>query len=306
MLEFRPMGSPASKILMVRPSGFGYNPETAESNAFQKEPELDPEEIKRRGIDEFDSMVSRLRALDVDLVVIEEDDETVTPDAVFPNNWFSTHPDGTLVLYPMESKARRLERGVEDRVLKHFETKRRLDLTSFEDEGKYLEGTGSLVLDHENRVAYVCLSSRSDQSVLEKWAGELGFETCVFRSFDQAGKEIYHTNVMMCLGTGYAVACTESITNHDERTKFVAKIQETDRELIEITYEQMYSFAGNMLQITNKQGENLLLMSTGAHRSLLPEQIKRLEAYCRPVSFDIGTIEKCGGGSVRCMIAELF
>ncbi len=291
---------------MVRPSAFGYNPETAESNAFQQELDLDPTEISRLAVEEFDSMTSRLKDLGVDLVVIEEDEETATPDAVFPNNWFSTHPDGTFVLYPMESPARRLERGVEDRVLEHFEPARRLDLTSFEQEGRYLEGTGSLVLDHINRIAFVCLSSRSDLRVLEKWSGELRFETCVFRSFDQDGKEIYHTNVMMCLGTGFAVACAESITNESERANFTKKIQETGRELIAITHSQMNSFAGNMLEIAGKNGEKLLLMSTTAHRSLTSEQVKRLENYCRPVTFDIDIIEKAGGGSVRCMIAELF
>lgn len=306
VIELFAMQAPASKIIMVRPTGFGFNPQTAESNAFQQRLDLEPSEIKLRATSEFDTMAAKLRGLNVELVVIEEADGEQTPDAVFPNNVFSTHPDGTFCVYPMEAEARRLERQLIPSIREHFKSSRILDLTCFEEAGKYLEGTGSLVLDHENKIAFACLSTRTHIEVLDFWAKEMGFEVCSFRAVDDAGMDIYHTNVMMCLGDGFAVACTSSIADPTERANFLNKIHQTKRELIEISFEQMNSFAGNMIQITDKDGARLLLMSETALHSLSPEQIERLNSYARLESFNIETIEQCGGGSVRCMIAEVF
>ena len=300
------MISPAKKILMIRPSGFGFNPQTAESNKFQRSPDIDRKEISRRAAREFDAMTSILSAQNVDVVVIEDSNGTKTPDAVFPNNWFSTHPDGTFCLYPMEAKTRRLERSAAKDVLRHFDAKRTLDLTDFEKHSQFLEGTGSLILDHTNRIAFAGLSSRTDIEVLKIWASEMNFSTVTFNATDGQGAEIYHTNVMMCLGDKYAVACVDSFRDQNEKANFVDKIHQTNRLLVEISIEQMNSFAGNMLQIATRENEKLLLMSAAASSSLDSGQRKVLESFNRIVSFEIDTIEACGGGSVRCMIAEIF
>ena len=300
------MSTLAEKILMVRPANFGFNPQTAESNAFQQQSDLDPAEVSRLATAEFDQMVRRLNELNVELAVIEESGENYTPDSVFPNNVFSTHKGGTLCVYPMEAESRRLERSVVDDVRQHFAAERLLDLSHFEKEGKFLEGTGSLVLDQDRRIAFACLSSRTHPDVLDAWAKEMDYEAMSFRAFDHEGREIYHTNVMMCLGDGFSVACTDSIDDPTERANFIDRIHQTDRELVEISHDQMNSFAGNMLQIKDRSGRKLLLMSETARGSLKPGQISRLESYTHLASFDINTIEQCGGGSVRCMIAELF
>lgn len=300
------MPGPASKILMVTPRNFGYNPETAESNAFQQELNLEAGEVKKLASAEFAKMVSRLESLDVDVVVIDPGPDIEAPDAVFPNNVFTTHEDGTLCIYPMEAPARRLERSILESVSEHFEASRIVDLTRFENEGKFLEGTGSLVLDRLNRIAFACLSSRTNREVLEAWCTEMDYEPFLFTAVDESGKEIYHTNVMMCLGTGFAVACMESIRDSNERANFTRKIHQTKRELVSITLEQMNRFAGNMLEIADRSGNSILVMSENAHRSLSEEQLAKLAAHSRIEAFDIETIEACGGGSVRCMIAELY
>lgn len=306
MLEFELMVGPAKKILMVRPSGFGYNPETAASNKFQRELPVSVSEISELATREFDEMAKRLLELEVDLVVIEDPEETTTPDAVFPNNWFSTHAGGTLCLYPMEAGARRLERNLSTQVLRSFKATRVVDLTGYERQGLYLEGTGSLVLDHNYRLAFACLSSRTNALVLDDWCGKMGFDAVAFNAFDGEGSEIYHTNVMMCLGDKYAIACVDSIEDEKEKAYFLAQIHHTERVLVEISHEQMSSFAGNMLQISTKMGDNLLLMSQTAFDSLNSSQRKTLESFDQLVPFSIDTIETCGGGSVRCMIAEIF
>lgn len=298
----------ADKILMVRPASFGYNPQTAESNAFQVEVDLSSEEIQANALREFDLMVEELRENGIEVLVFEDSENPYTPDAVFPNNWFSTHRDGTLCLYPMEAEARRFERNPQiiNKLKKNFAVTRILDFTEFESQNKFLEGTGSLILDQENKIAYASISSRTDEYILEKWAKMLDFELFQFQSFDENGKAIYHTNVMMCLGDKFAVACLESISDENKKRFFHEKLHQTGKELIEISFEQMSSFAGNMLLLQNSDNEKILVMSKTAFESLNENQIEKLASYAKLLSFDIDIIEKCGGGSVRCMIAENF
>lgn len=302
------MGNIASKIVMIRPAAFGFNPQTAGSNFFQKESDLSVGEIQAKALQEFDRMVSGLRSLGIEVLVFDDKKEPNTPDAVFPNNWFSTHEDGTLCLYPMEAEARRMERDPEfiSALEEEIQAKRKLDLSHSETEGLFLEGTGSLILDHSNKIAYACLSSRTNSRVLDSWAHLMKFKTIEFHAFDENRTAIYHTNVMMCLGDSFSVICLSSITDEKERSKVVKKLRSTGKEIIDISFEQMNSFAGNMLLLENQKGRKILAMSKRALESLDNSQIKKLEIYANLASFDIETIENCGGGSVRCMIAEIF
>ncbi len=296
------------KILMVRPVEFGYNPQTAESNAFQKEVELSKDEIQKQAVREFDLMVARLKETGIEVLVCEDTEVPYTPDAVFPNNWFSTHTDGTLCLYPMEAEARRFERNPQiiSKIKKRISLTRVVDLSSYETENKFLEGTGSLVLDRENKIAYASISSRTDEDVLNAWAQVLDFNIVKFHSSDENGKAIYHTNVMMCLGDRFAVVCLESITDENEKKLLVESLHRTNKEIVEISFEQMNAFAGNMLLLKNGSGKKFLVMSKTAEKSLNHKQTAKLESFAKIVSIDIDIIEKCGGGSVRCMIAEIF
>ncbi len=298
----------ANKILMVRPSAFGFNPETAASNSFQKTLDLTADEIRRRAAVEFDLMVAGLRDLDVEVKVIEDSEGDHTPDSVFPNNWFSTHPDGSFCLYPMEAAARRYERrlAAEMDFRAAVRYSKRIDMTGFESEGKYLEGTGSMVLDHENKIVYASLSSRTDNEVLNHWTAEFGFDRVAFNSADDKGTPIYHTNVLMTLGDNFAVVCLECIPDESERELLAGTLIETGKEIIEISRGQMNQFAGNMILLKNGAGQKILVMSERADRSLTDDQRKKLEQQAKPAAFDLETIEDCGGGSARCMIAELF
>jgi len=293
---------------MIRPVAFGYNPQTAESNAFQKKLEMNDKEIQRRALAEFDQMAAALNDLGINVIVLEDSNEPHTPDSIFPNNWFSTHPDGSFCLYPMEARARRLERlAIENKEFaKICDKSKTVDLTSFEADGKFLEGTGSLILDHKNRIAYACISSRTNEEVLDVWARTFDFSVVKFGSFDERGTAIYHTNVMMCLGDKFAVVCLESIKNKAERLTVIESLKRTGREIVDISFEQMNNFAGNMLLLKNKNDEKILVMSKRAFESLKYRQIKSLGSDAKLAAFDIETIEDCGGGSVRCMIAEVF
>ncbi len=296
----------ASRVLMIRPAAFGYNPQTADSNAFQRKPEFDDFEVQRRALSEFDRMVEKLRGLDLTVEVIQDHAEPQTPDSVFPNNWFSTHPDKTFFLYPMEAQARRLERAITEEVRMLSNPVRTIDLTEFEKRNQFLEGTGSMIIDHDNKIVFACRSSRTDEEVLNIWASEMGFEIVSFDAADSAGRAIYHTNVMMCLGAGFAVICLESIGDEIQRRQIVERLHQTGRKLVEISFEQMNNFAGNMLQLNDKNAKPLLVMSQTALDSLNSEQVESIIKYSPIAAFEIETIESCGGGSVRCMIAELF
>ncbi len=302
------MNYTARKILMIRPARFGYNSQTAESNAFQKEVNLSGAEIQAKALREFDLMSRKLKQCGIEVLIFEDSEKPHTPDAVFPNNWFSTHSDGTICLYPMESETRRFERNTEiiGELKKHFVVGRVLDFSAFEKRNKFLEGTGSLVLDHKSKIAYASISSRTNREVLKHWAKNLSFEIVEFHSFDQNKTPIYHTNVMMCAGDSFAVICLQSIADKAERRKVIESLQTGKKEIVEISQRQMENFAGNMLLLQNGSGENILVMSERAFESLNEKQIETLESKAKIVSFDIDIIEQCGGGSVRCMIAEIF
>jgi len=294
---------------MVRPVRFGFNEQTAVNNSFQRRGlELSAQEM---ALAEFDNFVTLLKTNGVDVTVVEDTPDPHTPDSIFPNNWFSTHESGELVLYPMCAPNRRLER--KETVLKVIKEigekgkmKRLVDLTSWEEKELFLEGTGSLILDRPNKLAFVCRSPRSDEKVLEQFCEELDYEYFIFSATDNNGSLIYHTNVMMCIGEKFVVACLDSIKNIEERESFIAFVEDCDKELVEISMEQMENFAGNMLQLRGKGGEPLLIMSATAKRSLTAEQLATLSSYCRILAPELEAIETNGGGSARCMIAEIY
>lgn len=298
----------ASKIFLIRPSRFGFNPQTSESNAFQKPPEVPAEAVSRLAVEEFDRAAEGLASLGIEVIVARDPVEPFTPDAVFPNNWFSTHPDRTLVLYPMEAEARRLERDpVHIELIKRESgIERTVDLTGYEKQGKFLEGTGSLVIDEESKRAYACLSSRTHRDLVEVWARETGYRPVIFRAFGAEGHPVYHTNVLMCVGNGFAVLCSESITNRYEREEVVSSLKAGGKEVIEISLGQMENFAGNMIQLEDRTGSEVLIMSDRARAALSGQQLEEIGKHTRTASFAIPLIERCGGGSIRCMIAELF
>jgi hypothetical protein len=301
----------ASTILMIRPVKFGFNEETADTNAFQREDEtLSPEEIQDRALTQFNAFVDKLRAAKVQVVVVDDTETPHTPDSIFPNNWISFHEDGRVVLYPMFAPNRRQERREDLLPLLqekyNVEVKEVVDLTYFEEQGKFLESTGSMILDRVHKIAYACLSPRTDRDVLAKFCQTMGYEAVAFAAADQNGVPIYHTNVMMSVGEGLAVICAEAIPDPQEREGVLAKLAASRKEVIEISFDQMNAFAGNMLHVHNQDGNTLLVMSVQAYRSLTQEQISRIEAHTAILHADIGLIEQYGGGSVRCMMAEVF
>lgn len=295
-------------IVMIRPKHFGFNAETAVNNVFQKQDDsLSAEEISRHALAEFDALVSRLRKFGVTILVVEDSDSPVKPDAAFPNNWLSTHPDGALITYPMFSALRRRERRefIVEEIARHYAIDRRYSLEHYEDEGKYLEGTGSLVIDHASSVVYACISERTDLDLVDKF--------CILRRLDKVtfhgeaeGIPIYHTNVMMALGPGVAVVCLDCVPDPEEREALAAKLRETGKEIVEISLAQMYDFAGNMLFLQSVDGTTLCVMSTRAKSALDDAQTGVLERYSTVVDSPLEIIENYGGGSARCMIAENF
>jgi hypothetical protein len=293
-------------LLMIRPESFGFNPQTAGSNAFQK-PDAGQQLVQDKALKEFDNFVDVLRANGVEVIVINDTAEPHTPDSIFPNNWVSFHSSGDVLLYPMQAENRRLERR-EDiiRQLKdNFTVRHVIDLSRFEAEGKFLEGTGSMVLNREDKLAYACLSPRTDMEVLEEFCKTTGYQPVVFHAFDENKQAIYHTNVMMCIADRYVVICLNSITDAKEREAVVSSFFKTQKSIFDITFEQMNQFAGNMLEVFNKNGESLLVMSASAYNSLAERQIATLQQFSRVVYADIPTIERNGGGSARCMMAEV-
>lgn len=295
-----------SRVIMVRPSAFGFNVETAANNTFQHNPVEGQEEIRHKAIIEFDHLVSLLRQEGVEVHVIEDTPDPVKPDAVFPNNWISFHENGTVVTYPMFAPLRRLERR-ED-VLDVLEVdaviRQRLALEYREGQQQYLEGTGSMVLDRVNHVAYACLSPRTDPEVLAQWCKMMGYTSITFDAMYQ-GTPIYHTNVMMAIGDGVCVICLEVI-NTSQREAVMNALRASGRDVVELRPEQIGTFAGNMLALRNARGEQIMVMSKTAHESLDSSQRNAIERHARIVSSDVHTIETIGGGSVRCMIAENF
>lgn len=295
---------------MVRPANFGFNEETAASNAFQsRDGRLQPEEIRKNAIREFDAFVERLRAAGVHVIVAADSVKPAKPDAVFPNNWATFHQEGFIVTYPMFAPVRRRERRrqVIDTVLREgFHSDHRVNLEFNEKIDRFLEGTGSIIFDHQYRLAYACLSPRTDAGLLEELCQLLKYEQAVFHAVDAQGKDIYHTNVMMALGETFVVICLDTVRDPRERKMLEQKFGETKKEIVEISLDQMNAFAGNMLQVRNDRDETLLVMSEQAYRSLTPAQIATLERHTRLLHSPIDTIETYGGGSARCMIAEVF
>ena len=298
-----------SNILMVRPANFGYNEETAASNAFQSRGEaLTGQEARVKAVEEFDGFVAKLRENGINIIVVEDTHEPVTPDAVFPNNWITFHQNGTVITYPMLSKIRRQERrdDVLDLLLDEFFIGKKIELEDYEQENIILEGTGSLILDRSNRLAYACLSPRTSLDLLKRFCEITDFEPVAFHAVDGVGMEIYHTNVMMALGETFVVICLETVKDEMEKKLLLEKFYVTNKEIIAISLDQMMHFAGNMLQVRNEQEETFLIMSEQAYRSLNPEQLGQIEKHTQVIYAPIPTIETLGGGSVRCMMAEVF
>jgi len=306
------MNQSTSSVFMVRPHSFRKNEETATNNHYQRDiAQASPEEIIERAQEEFDGLVGQLKAAGVEVVVFDEAEPHETPDALFPNNWVSTHADGTVALYPMFAPNRRTERREDiPLVLEHqfgFDVRQIIDFTEFESHNKFLEGTGSIVLDRVNRKAYAALSDRTDARALEHFCDQLDFEPVAFKAFQTVDNQrlpIYHTNVMMSIGSGYAVVCLNCIDSDEERKQVVDAIAQDGLELIAITEEQVNQFAGNMLELTGDDGP-VLVMSASAYQSLVPEQIEKLQQHTTLLHAPLPTIETCGGGSARCMIAEI-
>jgi hypothetical protein len=294
---------------MIRPVNFGFNQETAESNAFQnvefgKQHQNNAQTI---ALQEFDEMVAQLRKAGVNVMVIDDTPQPYTPDSIFPNNWISFHANGTLITYPMQAENRRQERreDIIERILEDFYINRKIDLSVFEAENKFLEGTGSMVLDRKHKIAYACLSPRTHEDVLKEFSVQMNYEIVKFNAVDGSDKQIYHTNVLMCIGDMFAVICLEAIPDLDERLMVRNSLEQSGKRIVEISLSQMNQFAGNMLEVRGHNDEKILVMSRAAHNSLTEKQIDILDDYCSIHSFDLTMIEGNGGGSARCMMAEV-
>ncbi len=290
---------------MIRPVDFKFNEQTAGDNKFQVASEHD--NVQQQALAEFDGFVNILRANGVDVTVIDDTLSPATPDSIFPNNWVSFHDDGSVFLYPMHSPNRRQERRVDiiEQLGEKFEVNHTTDLSFFEQQHLFLEGTGSMVLDRTNKIAYACLSVRTDQEVLANFAMLSGYQIVAFQAIDADNFPIYHTNVMMCVGEKFAVICLDSIKTTEDKILVLESFKSTKKSVIDITFDQMNRFAGNMLEVQNKAGESLLIMSEQALKALHGTQITKLGTFSRIVTAPLYTIEQNGGGSARCMLAEV-
>lgn len=295
-----------SKVFMVMPVRFGYNPQTAANNAFQKKGYENGAQVN--ALREFMSYVSLLKANGVSVVIAEDTEYPFTPDSIFPNNWFTTHEDGTLVLYPMFAENRRKERKGDftDLIHRNFDVKRVVDLSHWESEGLFLEGTGSMILDRDNKIVYACRSPRTSDRVLEDFCKQLGYTSLMFDAVDQNDCQIYHTNVMMCLGIDFTVICLDAIKGEESRKSVIDSLEKTGKKIVGISFEQMNRFAGNMLEVKGTYDRRLLVMSGTARKSLTPAQTREFSSRCRILSPELDFIEANGGGSARCMLAELY
>ena len=294
---------------MIRPAAFAYNPETAVNNTFQRAREAGANERIQSGAQqEFDRLTETLRSENIDVLVIEDDPLPPKPDAVFPNNRLATMPDGELILFPMYAPLRRKERRKDpvNLLMKRYAFKKLSDLSHFEKEGRFPGGTGSMVFDHDAKIAYACRSDRTNEKLFLEFCRQRGYRPLLFGAEDPKGQAIYHTNVMMSIGKKMALVCFECIPVCEERNKLRAALTESGKELIAVSKEQMQDFACNALEVKDKKGRSLLLMSNRAFCSLGHEQLQQIEAHAIPIHSDISGIEKTGGGSVRCMLAELY
>ncbi len=296
-------------VLMIEPAAFGFNAETAQNNYFQVNSEN--AETQNRALQEFNNFVEKLRSKGINVITMKDTLEPHTPDSIFPNNWISMHQDGTVVLYPMCAVNRRWERrnDILEILKRNFSVKEIIDFSAPENDGKFLEGTGSMIFDHDNKLAYGSVSLRLDEQLFREFCEKFGFEPVVFHSYQTANNErlpIYHTNVMMCVADQFVVICLDCIDDETERVNVVNAIVNSRKEIIEISESQMQRFAGNMLQLQNPEGKKFLVMSLSAYQSLTPEQISNIEKYSEIIYSDLETIETNGGGSARCMLAEVF
>lgn len=297
-------------VLMIEPVAFGYNAQTAENNYFQVNSEN--EDTQAKALVEFKNFVEKLRSKGVNVITVKDTLEPHTPDSIFPNNWVSFGKDGKVVLYPMFAPNRRDERRME--ILEEvksagFRIDAVEDWSHYEDKNLFLEGTGSMIFDHDNKIAYGSVSLRLDETVFREFCEKIGYQPVVFHSYQTAGTErlpIYHTNVMMCVADRFVVICLDCIDDETERQNVVEVIQSSHKEIIAITEEQIQNFAGNMLQVRNAEGKTFLVMSKAAYDALTPEQIASIEQYSEIIYSDLTTIETNGGGSARCMLAEVF
>ena len=295
-------------VLMIEPVAFGFNEQTAVNNYFQVQQEGN---VQEEALKEFNAFVEKLRAKDINVITIKDTLEPKTPDSIFPNNWVSFHADGKVVLYPMFAENRRLERrdDIINQIKERFNITEIVDYSETEKDNLFLEGTGSMIFDHDNKLAYGSVSLRLDEGLFRKFCSDFGFQPVVFHSYQTAGEErlpIYHTNVMMCVADKFVVICLDCIDDESERNNVIETIKNSGKELIEISEDQMQNFAGNMLQVQNKSGEKFLVMSQSAYKSLNRDQVSAIEKYCEIIYSDLEVIETNGGGSARCMLAEVF
>ncbi|WMW04502.1 citrulline utilization hydrolase CtlX [Pseudomonas entomophila] len=293
-------------VLMIRPARFTFNPDTALNNRFQQAP-LDPATASEKALEEFDGYVETLRRHGVEVLVVQDTPEPHTPDSIFPNNWWSSHADGSLVLYPMEGHNRRLERdkGALRVLEERFAIQRTVDLSPLEQQNLFLEGTGSMVLDREHRISYACHSGRTHEHALRQFAEQLDYRLCLFHAVDRQHAPIYHSNVMMNVGRQLAAVCLDALPHATERRTLEHSLRDTGKQVLTLDFDQLENFAGNMLEVHDRDGRSLLVMSRSAWRSLAPRQRRQVEQHSHPVVVNIDHIERIGGGSARCMLAEV-
>lgn len=297
---------------MVRPFNFRMNEQTAINNYFQEELKIKNDDINTKAQHEFDALVEKLKKVGINVVVVNDDKLMDTPDSVFPNNWVSFHNNGDVAIYPMFAENRRLERREE--VLfkleeQGFKINNIIDYTSAEEEDIFLEGTGSIILDRVNRKAYCALSPRADEDLFIEFCEDFEYTPVIFtanQTVEGKRRPIYHTNVMMCIAESFTIICLDSIDDKKERKNVLKHLKSNGKEIISISETQMHNFAGNMLQLRGQEDKRFLIMSGAAYTSLTKDQVAKIERHCKIISSSLETIETCGGGSARCMMAEVF
>lgn len=295
-------------VFMVRPAAFGFNPDTALTNTYQHRPAEPALQISQQAVKEFDRMVDLLQAHDVQVHVFNDTPMPPKPDAVFPNNWVSFHDNGTVVLYPMQARSRRVERIPDwiEELGRFYEINQVLDLSHHEQEGMYLEGTGSLVFDYAHRIAYAARSPRTHETLVHRLCDSLAFESVIFDASDESGMPVYHTNVILSITSRLVLICLDAIPPDGGQDVLLKRFRETGRKIIAISHAQVRKFAGNMMEVQTRQGQTLLVMSASAYRALLPGQLNAVTQHTDILVVDVPTIERYGGGSVRCMMAGIF
>eukprot|EP01147_Barroeca_monosierra_P009315 gene9315-1582_t len=296
-------------VLMVRPARFGFNNETADSNAFQiNDKSVSADDIQVAAIKEFNDFVQALRSNGINVIEVDDKPEPYTPDAVFPNNWVTFHHDGKVVTFPMLSERRRFERrdDILSLIASKFSIRERVCLEQHEHNNRFLEGTGSVVLDHNYKRLYACRSPRTHEELVNEFARIVGYSTVLFNATNASGQEIYHTNVMMAIGDKFVIVCLDAVRDDDEKKMLKREFERTNKKIICISIEQMNNFAGNMLQVRNTANQSLLVMSQKARSVLNHDQLTQIEQYATILAAPLDTIEKYGGGSARCMLAEIF